>query len=69
MEVRIDVKYKAISVNEETHEAIQLISFALGKPMKSIVHEAIENYTVEAGINLESLKKIIKGDSNHDKRK
>ena len=64
--MRIDVKYKAISVNPETHEAILLISFALGKPMKSIVHEAIENYMVETGINLEALKKLIKGDSNHD---
>ncbi len=66
--MRIDVKYKAISVNPETHEAILLISFALGKPMKSLVHEAIEKYMIDAGINLEALKKL-KGDSNHDNRK
>ena len=63
------MKYKAISVNPETHEAILLISFALGKPMKSIVHEAIENYMTVAGINPEALKKLIKGDSNHANRK
>ena len=62
------MKYKAISVNPETHEAILLISFALGKPMKSIVHEAIENYMIEAGINLEALH-LIKGDKNNDNGK